>query len=222
MSEYFKYVDSPYTDFNVPDKTQRDFDPVANTVTYQGFEVENLTEDSVGDVYAALPFVWSLVTKEDSEDSLLGKPGYVALDFEVDAKGGAWTAENFNRIDGLNLRVTAEIVPLDHHYTTGEIAAGNIFSDASLTDVFGPTSRDDPVNAKLPPETLDGDDKIPSVNLGTLEADEEVEVDLVFTYEWTLDGVKVEDYNALRTAGYVVTLDPVEPTAGAVDDLWPV
>jgi hypothetical protein len=60
------------------------------------------------------------------------------------------------------------------------------------------------------------------VNLGELEAREDVAVDLEFTYKWTLDGKEV-DYNALRTAGYALTLDPVEDsrsTAGAVDDLW--
>jgi hypothetical protein len=155
----------------------------------------------------------------------LGTPGRVALDFEHNA----WTAEDFNGIEGLDLKVTAKIVPLDHHYSTGKIAAGTIASDASLTDDFGPSSADYPINAPFPPfppETLDRDDRIPSVNLGRLEAHEDVNVDLVFTYKWTLDGKKA-DYDALRTSVGVYTLDPVEDSQAhhtgnhsSADYLW--
>ena len=94
-------------------------------------------------------------------------------------------------------------------YTTDSIAAGSIASNPSLTDDFGPSSADYPVNSKFPPETLDEDDLIPSVNLGQLEAHEDVALDLVFTYHWTLNGSEV-DYNALRTAGAAYTLEAVD------------
>jgi hypothetical protein len=223
MSE-FQYYNSPDTTFTVLDGGSRDFDNKHNTVTYHNrFEVENLTEQAVDDVFAFLPYIWAVapddgVNTHDGKGTL-GPAGPVALDFE----DGAWTTEDFNGIEGLDLRVTAKIVPLNHLYTTSLIAAGGIASDASLTDDFGPSSADDPLNSKkLPPEMLDGDDLMPSVNLGTLEAFEDVTVDLVFTYNWTLDGKKV-DYNALPTSGAVYTLDAVEsspPTADAVGDLW--
>jgi hypothetical protein len=62
------------------------------------------------------------------------------------------------------------------------------------------------------------------VLLDALNAFEEVPLDLVFTYKWTLDGKKA-DFDALFTAGAVFTLDDVEKsnahhTAGAGSDLW--
>jgi hypothetical protein len=205
-SSTFQYYNSPHTTFNLlKDAPVRpDFDDDANTVTYHGyFEVENKTGQTESDVTLVLPYVWAVAPPNGS----LGTPGPVALDFE----DGAWTAEDFNGIEGLDLEVTAEIVPLDldHDYTTGSIAAGSIASNPSLTDDFGLSSADYPVNSKFPPETLDEDDLIPSVNLGELEAHEDVALDLVFTYHWTLNGSEV-DYNALRTAGAAYTLEAVD------------
>jgi hypothetical protein len=220
-SSQFQYFNSPHTTFNLlKDAPVRpDFDDDANTVTYHGyFEVENKTGQTADDVTVVLPYIWAVAPDDgvpgDGQGSL-GPAGPVALDFEnVDFEDGAWTVENFNGIEGLNLEVTAEIVPLDDHpYTTGSVAAGSIASNPSLTDDFGPSSADYPLNSKNPPETLDEDDRIPSVNLGDLEAHEDVPLDLVFTYQWTLNGLEA-DYNALRTAGAVYTLS-------SVDD-WPV
>jgi hypothetical protein len=212
MSE-FKYFNSPHTTFNLlkdaPEKP--DFDDDANTVTYHGyFEVENKTGQTEENVTVVLPYSWAVVPPNNNS---LGNPDpvpdFVALDFE----DGAWTAKNFNGVTGLDLVVTAEIVPLDHPYTTGSVAAGSIASNPSLTDDFGLSSADYPLNSKFPPEMLEKDDMIPSVNLGDLEAHEEVALDLVFTYHWTLNGMET-DYNALRTAGAGYTLS-------SVDD-WPV
>jgi hypothetical protein len=218
MSE-FKYFNSPHTTFNLlkdaPEKP--DFDDDANTVTYHGyFEVENKTGQTEENVTVVLPYIWAVAPPPPKDSppgtpAPLDTPGPVALDFE----DGAWTVENFNGIKDLDLEVTAEIVPLDHPYTntTGLIAAGSIASNPSLTDDFGLSSADYPLNSKFPPEMLEKDDMIPSVNLGDLEAHEEVALDLVFTYHWTLNGMET-DYNALRTAGAGYTLS-------SVDD-WPV
>jgi hypothetical protein len=199
----FKYYDSPLTTFKLIDEDLiPKFDDKHNTVTFHNeFEVENLTGKAVDNVTAVLPYIWAVAPGDGS----LGPAGLVALDFEHNA----WTTEDFNGIKGLDLKVTAKMVPLDHHYNTGKIAAGKIASDVTLTDDFGPSSTDDPVNAPFPPETLDKDDQIPSVNLGRLKAHEDVTLDLVFTYKWTLDGKKA-DYDALNTAGAINTLDPVE------------
>jgi hypothetical protein len=215
----FKYFNSPDTTFVVlGDPTLHDtYDDKHNTITFHdAFVVRNLTDQTVDDVFATLPYVWA----EAPDDGTLGDPGFVALDFE----NGAWRAEDFNGIEGLDLKVTAEIKPLDESYTTGKIAAGSIASNEDLTDALGPSSTDEFPNSPFPPETLDGDDRIPSVNLGELNAFEEVPLDLVFTYKWTLDGKKA-DFDALFTAGAVFTLDDVEKsnahhTAGAGSDLW--
>jgi hypothetical protein len=209
----FQYFNSPHTTFNLLKDAPESpiFDPDANTVTYHDyFEVENKTGQTEENVTVVLPYIWAVVPPNDNSlGNVDSAPDFVALDFE----DGAWTAENFNGVTGLDLAVTAEIVPLDHPYTTGSVAAGSIASNPSLTDDFGPSSADYPVNSKFPPEMLDEDDQIPSVNLGDLEAHEEVALDLVFTYHWTLNGMET-DYNALRTAGAGYTLS-------SVDD-WPV
>jgi|tagenome__1003787_1003787.scaffolds.fasta_scaffold20841047_1 hypothetical protein len=217
----FKYFNSPDTTFDAFDNV---FDPIFdnkhNTVTYHDeYKAENLSDEAVDNVFVVLPYIWARAP----DDGSLGTPGRVALDFEH----GAWTAEDFNGIEGLDLKVTAKIVPLNHPYSTGTIAAGSIASDASLTDDFGPSSADKPIEAPFPPfppETLDKNDRIPSVDLGELEAHEDVVVDLKFTYKWTLDG-KAVDYNALRTSVGVYTLDDVKHSnahhmASAADDLW--
>jgi hypothetical protein len=200
----FEYYNSPLTDFNVLGGSlggSRIFDNDANTVTYQDyFEVENKTGHTEHGVVAVLPYAWALAPGDGS----LGPAGPVPLDFE----GDAWTAENFNGIAGLNLEVTGEILPSDHLYTTGSVAAGSIASNPGLHDDFGPSSADYPLKSDLPPEVLEGDDLIPSVNLGDLEAKEDVTLSIKFTYHWTLNGEEV-DYNALPTSGAVYTLSPV-------------
>ena len=64
---------------------------------------------------------------------------------------------------------------------------------------------------------LEEDDHIPSVNLGDLEANEDVAIDLVFTYHWTLNGMEA-DFNALRTAGAAYTLSSVDDFGPSEDD----
>jgi hypothetical protein len=112
--------------------------------------VENTTKQAVDNVFVALPYAWAVApddgTPGDGQGSL-GPAGLVALDF----KNGAWTAKDFNGIEDLDLMVTAKILPLDHSYTTGSVAAGSIASDASLTDDFGPSSADPPIKAPFPP-----------------------------------------------------------------------
>jgi hypothetical protein len=210
MSE-FKYYDSPQTDINVIGTTDdRHFDNKANTVTYNDFfEVENNTGHTVGGVIA-LPYIWAVVPKDSQ--STLGNAGLVPLDLNKD---GVWTAKNFNGKTGLDLQVTAEILPSDHDYTTGSVSAESIASNAGLDDDFGPSSADYPIKAPFPPEMLDATDLIPLVNLGELEAHEDVTFSLKFTYHWTQDKGKVSYDDALATAGAVHSLE-------LVDDLWPV
>jgi hypothetical protein len=164
MSE-FQYFNSSLHTFSVLASDNRIYDDKASTVTYRDFyEVENKTGQTADDVVLVLPYVWAVVDpptgvdpltglKADdqtlSDPDLVGPPGRLALDFE----NGAWTVEDFNGMTGLDLKVTAKIVPLDHSYTTGSIAAGSIASDPSLQHVLGPSSVDE----KIPyaPETLE-------------------------------------------------------------------
>jgi hypothetical protein len=210
-NEQFQYFDSSLTTFNVlkTAPTTPDFDQNTDTVTYHGyFEIENKTGQTVENVSLILPYIWVSVRPGD-DLSKVGPAGPVALDLE----DGVWSATNFNGIEGLNLVVTARIVPQNHPYNTFTVEAGTIASSASLTDVLGPSSADERITRGLPSETLDSDDIIPAVNVHDLDPHERVAVDLVFHYEWTLDGQPV-DYNALRTAGSAYTISTVEN--------WPV
>ena len=102
-----------------------------------------------------LPYIWA-VAPPPPDGTLpgtpapLGNPGPVALDFN--SVEGDWNVKDFNGIKGLDLKVTAEIVPLDHPYTntTDSVTAGSIASNPSLTDDFGPSSADYPLNASSP------------------------------------------------------------------------
>ncbi len=139
-----------------------------NTITYQNFFAENLTDNSLPALSFAIPFLWANV------DST-----YVPMQWRNDLNG--WYTGDFNNT-GTSLTVSLT-APTSSPVAMSEIADLTGSKQLPLTE---PCQSGSPscTQTPQPPETRNMDDRIPVISLGVFTPHETKNFDLSFTYSF--------------------------------------
>jgi hypothetical protein len=199
----FRYYNDPTSDIDF----QPTFTIDHNTITYTGFTVINGPEPkSEIDLYE--PFLWARLATDPSDPNAEGAHRDIPLTWNNRKDG--WFTEDFDGT-GTSLLVTLDIVTLPDDTPDGKVAAGKVASGPDLTSVFllELASQHDGTL-----EVLQPGDKVPFANLGSFEAHQTKDFELVFTYHW---GKGPHPDTALRVEGATFTIVPADQHDHAAD-----
>jgi hypothetical protein len=191
--DYFNDPTSYPTDINTTFTIKDD------KVIYKDLTVINSGE-SKPEIDLYIPFIW--VRLGENPDT--NKPNdYIPLKWNNGKDG--WYTKDFADT-GTSLLVTTQIIPTDAPDTpNGEVAAGKVAADNSLSEVnILQLSRPDANSENL--EVLHRGDKVPFVNLGSFDAGQAKNYDLVYTFDWGGD----HPDTALRVSGFGFTIVPTD------------